>query len=127
MIGAPRPRGEPRIYPGGMSDKSDGLGDNIWILIPLAALSIPIFAVIGNSTILTTTVAGVVGLLAVTMAIRSLLTHRHRLRMEELEAQERIVRAEREHLTAAERLLEMDEGLGDLNDAVRKPNDPETT
>lgn len=103
----------------------EGLGDNIWILIPLAALSIPIFAVIGNSTILTTTVAGVVGLLAVTMAIRSLLTHRHRLRMEELEAQERIVRAERDQLTAAERLLEMDEGLGDLGDAVRRPNDPE--
>ncbi len=107
-----------------MSEKRDGLGDNIWILIPLAALSIPIFAVIGENTILTTTVAAVVALMAVTLAIRSLMTHRHRLRMEELEAQERIIQAERQQLSAAERLLEVDDALGDLDQAVRRRNEP---
>src|SRR5690554_7065345 len=85
-----------------MAQKKDGLGDNIWILVPLAALSIPIFAIIGENVILTSVVSGVIALIAITLAIRSLMTHRHRLKMEELEAKERIVRAEREQLSAAE-------------------------
>src|SRR5690606_24635628 len=79
-----------------------------WILIPLAALSIPIFGIIGENVILTSVVSGVVVLIAVTLAIRSLMTHRHRLKMEELEARERIIRAEREQLSAAEKILELD-------------------
>ena len=47
----------------------------------------------------------VIALGALTVAIRSLMTHQHNLRMEELEARERIARAEREHLSAAERIL----------------------
>lgn len=103
----------------------NGLGDNIWILIPLAALSIPIFAVIGENVILTSVIAGVVALMAVTLAIRSLMTHRHKLKMEELAAQERIVRAEREHLSTAERILELDQGGKDLGEALRQPTDPQ--
>lgn len=99
----------------------DGLGDNIWILVPLAALSIPIFAVVGSGP-LAWVLGGVIALAAVTLAARSLMTHRHRLRMQELEAKERIARAEREQLSAAQRLLELD----DLGGAVRDPNDPQT-
>lgn len=98
---------------------SRGLGDNVWVLIPLAALSIPIFAVIGDSP-LVWVIGGVIALAAVTLAIRSLMTHRHSLKMEELEARERIVRAERDQLSAAERLLELD----DLGQAIRRPTDP---
>lgn len=103
-----------------MAKEKDGLGDNIWILIPLAALSIPIFAIIGENVILTSVIAGLVALIGITLALRSLMTHRHNLRMEELEAQERIARAEREQLSAAQRILELDGGAVDLGEAVRQ-------
>lgn len=108
--------------------ESKGLGDNIWILIPLTALMIPIFAVIGSSDnpAIAWVVAGVFALAAVTVAVRSLMTHRHNLKMEELKARERIARAEREHLSAAERILELDLGAKDLNEAIKRPNDPQT-
>ena len=103
-----------------MAQKKDGLGDNIWILVPLAALSIPIFAIIGENVILTSVVSGLIVLIAVTLALRSLMTHRHRLKMEELEAQERIVRAEREQLSAAEKILELDNAIVDLEAAIKR-------
>lgn len=51
--------------------KDKGLGDNIWILIPLIALMIAIFAVIGSSEnpSIAWVVAGVIALTAVTLAI----------------------------------------------------------
>lgn len=54
------------------------------------------------------------------------MTHAHNLKMEELAAQERIARVEREQLSAAERILELDQGTKDLGDMLRKPNDPQT-
>ena len=101
-------------------DKGDGWGDSIWVLVPLAALSIPIFAVIGSNVILTSVIAAVIGLVAITLAARSLMTHRHRLLMQELEARERIVRAEREQLGAAERILQMDDPATDIDEALRR-------
>ncbi|HLT97646.1 MAG TPA: hypothetical protein VK070_12775 [Acidimicrobiia bacterium] len=109
-----------------MAKEKDGLGDNIWILIPLAALSIPIFAIIGENVILTSVIAGLVALIGITLALRSLMTHRHNLRMEELEAQERIARAEREQLSAAQRILELDGGAVDLGEAVRQTGETTT-
>ena len=108
--------------------KDGGLGDNIWILIPLTALMIPIFGVIGSSDnpAIAWVVAGVIAVAALTVAARSLMTHRHNLKMEELEAQERIARAEREQLSAAERILELDQGAKDLGEAVGEPNNPQT-
>lgn len=111
-----------------MSKEDRGLGDNIWILIPLTALMIPIFAVIGSSQnpAIAWVVAGVIALGALTVAVRSLMTHQHNLKMEELEARERIAREERQHLTAAERILELDQGARDLDDVLRRPNDSQT-
>ncbi len=103
-----------------MSEKSRGLGDNVWVLIPLAALSIPIFSVVAGSP-LVWFIGSVIALVAVTLAARSLMTHRSELRIQELEAEEKIIRAERDQLTAAERLLELD----DLGQAIRRPNNPE--
>src|SRR5690606_20922621 len=103
-----------------MAQKKDGLGDNIWILVPLATLSTPIFAIIDENVVLTSVVSGIIVLIAVPLAIRSLMTHRHRLKMEELEAQERIVRAEREQLSAAEKILELDNAIVDLEAAIKR-------
>lgn len=108
-----------------MSERK-GLGDNIWVLIPLAALTIPILAVSGGSeSPLTWSVGVLVIVVAVTLAVRSLMTHRHNLRLKEIEAQERASRAEREHLSAAQRILDLDDGVADLGDALRDRNDPQ--
>lgn len=99
-----------------------GDGRDVWVLIPLAALSIPIIAVLGESEspLLPAAFAAIVVLAAVTLAIRSLMTHRHNLRMVELEARERIATTERERLAAAERVLELDDGIADLKSAVER-------
>lgn len=109
------------------NDKGNKWGDSIWILVPLAALSIPIFAIIGTNVILTSVVAAVIGLVAITLAARSLMTHRHNLTMVELEAKERIVRAEREQMSAAERLLRVDDPSSDLGEAIRQPDSGDAT
>ena len=79
---------------------------NVWVLIPLAALSIPILAVLTEDG---SDLGWVVGLVlvvaAVTAATRHLLVLRHRLRMQELAAQERISLAERERFAAIDRLV----------------------
>jgi hypothetical protein len=108
------PRGEPR---------REGFfaSDNVWILIPLAALSIPILAVTGDSPLV-----WVIGALAVIAAItastRSLLGDRHDLRLREMAVQERLAVAERERLAAVDRVLEH-EGvpLPRLDDLHRAP------
>lgn len=98
--------------------------DTIWILVPLAALSIPIFAVIGDNTALTVAVGVVLAIVAIVIGARSLMTHRHELTMRELEARERIVRAEKEQLTEAQRIIDRDTNIPDLRSAIE--NDPQT-
>lgn len=104
-----------------MSSKND---DRIWILVPLAALCIPIFAVIGDNTPLLILIGGLLALAGVVLAARSLMTHRHNLTMKELDARERITLAERAQLTEAQRILELDDRLPDLKSAVE--SDPQT-
>lgn len=106
-------------------DNRDSSGDHIWILIPLAALSIPIFAVIDSNVILSAVIGAVIALVAVTLCGRYLISHRHRLKMVEMEAQERIVLAERSRLSTAERILELDSGVAELSEALRRPEDPQ--
>ena len=47
-----------------------------------------------------------------TIAVRSVMSHQHRLRMEELEMKEKLMRSEHEQLRRAERILELDETQG---------------
>ncbi len=84
-------------------------GDNIWILVPLAALSIPIFAIFSTAVWIPWLVVSLVMVAAVTIAVRSVVGYRHRLRMEELELRERLMRTEHEQLRSAERILELDD------------------
>jgi hypothetical protein len=80
-------------------------GDNIWILIPLAALSIPIIAVAGSTPFAwALAVAAVIG--ATTAAVRYLLVVRHRLALEELEAKQRLAVAERDRYDAINRMVD---------------------
>ncbi|MPZ52730.1 MAG: hypothetical protein GEU79_08350 [Acidimicrobiia bacterium] len=104
-------------------DKSDEDDDGSWgwyLLIPAMALSIPIFAVLGDASgPLVYVIAAIVLIASVTVATRYLMDHRHKLRLEEISAQEKVVRAERDHLSAAERILELD-------DAVRIREEPDS-
>lgn len=100
---------------------NDGSTWNWAYLIPLTALMIPIIAVIGVSAeeflpLLEIIVAAV----AVTLGVRSVLGYRHRLRMEELETQKEIAVIEAQQLTAAQRVLDLDEGTEQLRQQVRR-------
>jgi len=87
-------------------------GDNVWVLIPLAALSIPIIAILDGSSWLPWLVIGLVMVGALTLSVRSVLGYQHRLRMEELGAKENLLRLEHDHLRSTERILELDETRG---------------
>lgn len=91
-------------------DRPEGFfqSDNVWVLIPLAGVSIPIFAVLGNSPWLLGLIGAVLLVVAVTLAARNLLALRHRHRLEEIAAKERLSLAERDRFTAIDRLVEPD-------------------
>ena len=84
-------------------------GDNIWILVPLAALSIPIFAIFSGAVWLPYLLFSVAMVVVITIAVRSVMGYSHRLRMEELEMKEKLMRSEHEQLRSAERILELDD------------------
>ena len=94
--------------------------DNVWVLIPLAALSIPILAIFRDSSWLGWVFGGVVLVTALTIAAWSLMNHRHSLKMKEIEAQERVMLAEQEHLASAQRILELD----DVQERLRRQEPP---
>jgi hypothetical protein len=87
-------------------------GPNAWVLIPLTALSIPIFAVLSGDSTSGWFVGGVLLIAAVTLAVRNLMQLRHRHRLEELEARQQLALAERERLHAIDLMLER-EGVHD--------------
>lgn len=80
-------------------------GGNVWVLIPLAGISIPIVAIVAESP-LAWVVGAVILIAAVTAAVRHIVLLRHRLRLEELAAQERVSLAERDRFAAIDRLVE---------------------
>ncbi len=95
-------------------EESDGFGAAlaipiIGVSIPLVAVSIPLVAVLGASG-LGAIVFGIGGAVLVVLAIgwvvRSLMNHRHELRVKELELQLRIARQETEKLAEVNRVLE---------------------
>jgi hypothetical protein len=86
-------------------------GPNVWVLIPLAALSIPIVAIVGETPLMWF-LGGALLVVAFMLASRNLMALRHRHRLEELEARERIALAERDRLSAVDRMLER-EGVHD--------------
>jgi len=96
---------------------------NVWVLIPLAGISIPLTAILSSSDGPLIWVLAAIAIIAtVTMAGRNVIQLRHRLRMQELAARERLALAERERFTAVDRMLER-EGVQDLT-AERHRLDP---
>jgi hypothetical protein len=83
---------------------------NVWVLVPLAALSIPIFAIVADSA-LAVALGAVILIAAVTAAVRHIVVLRHRLRLEELAAQHRLSVAERDRFAAIDRLVEPEHHL----------------
>lgn len=97
-------------------------GPNVWVLIPLAALSIPIIAILSNASWLPWLLIGLVMVAAVTAAVRSVIGYSHRLRMEEIAARERSLQIEHEQLRSAERILELDD-TRDLRAQMEPPQE----
>lgn len=94
-------------YHWGMAKAPDRSG-NIWILVPLAALMIPIIAIAGNNPVFWAIFAMAVVLGGGTLAARNLMSHRHELRMAEIEAQAKVMAEERAQLEVANRILDAD-------------------
>lgn len=82
-------------------------GANVWVLVPLAGISIPIFAIVASSP-LAWVVGAVILIAATTAAVRHIVVLKHGLRLEELAAQERLSLAERDRFAAIDQLVEPD-------------------
>lgn len=78
-------------------------------VIALAGISIPLAGIIGSAAWFPWLLFSAVLLGGGTFATKYLMDHRHQLRMEEIEMKERILRAERDQLDIADRLLAADE------------------
>jgi hypothetical protein len=86
-------------------------GPNVWVLIPLAGISIPIFGVVSEGP-LAFFLGAVLLIAAVTLATRNVLQLKHQHRLEELEARQQLALVERERFVAIDRMLEQ-EGVRD--------------
>ncbi len=84
----------------------------LWLIPASLALLIPIIAVLSEGP---TALAVLVGAAILTLAVAGgswfLMQERHKLRMREIEAEARLQQAASDHLSAAERILDKDDGL----------------
>ena len=100
---------------GGDAQADSGSFDQWWVLIPLAALSIPILAV---SPWMAAGLIGVALIAAVTIAAKVIMNHRHRLKLQELGMRQRIAEAEASQLESANRVIEQNAQMRDLREAI---------
>ncbi len=101
-------------------DEDDGSW-NWAYLIPITALMIPIIALLEvTAAELLPLLITIVAVAAVTIGVKSVLGYQHKLRMEELEAQKEIAALEAQQLSAAQRVLDLDEPAAELRRQVRK-------
>jgi len=96
-------------------------GSDIWILIPLAALSIPIISILSDTESLILEVAmGAAMILAILGVLtRGLMTHRHRLDIAHMEAQSRLAGEEAKRAAETNALLAKNAEVRQLRQAVR--------
>ena len=100
---------------GGDAQADSGSFDQWWVLIPLAALSIPILAV---SPWMAAGLIGVALIAAGTIAAKIIMNHRHRLKLQELGMRQRIAEAEASQLESANRVIEQNAQMRDLREAI---------
>ena len=92
---------------------------SIWVLVPLTALMIPIIAVAdGNALVLIGVGLAFLTVVASVVA-RSLMDHRHDLRLREIEAERRLILEDRLRLQDANRVLDSDQALPHLREAIQ--------
>ncbi len=117
------------LPPPGAEPEQAGHGRSTWhwaLAIPLAALAIPLVAILGDAVpdllqAVQWPLTALVTVGSATWGGRYLLDHKHELRMKEIEAERELAALERERLTTAERVLELDTGEAALRDALRRP------
>jgi len=103
-------------------DKNEDVGgSDIWILIPLVALCIPIIAILSNtdSLVLDLAMGAVMILTVIGVLTRGLMTHRHRLDIAHMEAQARLAGEEAKRAVETNALLAKNAEVRQLREAVR--------
>lgn len=94
--------------------------DSVWTLVPvLIALAIVLSA--SESVIIAAAVAAAIIIAIGSLAVRGVLTYRHQLKLEEINAQMQLSRYESQQLEQANLVLERNDtrsGLRDLRDAL---------
>jgi len=108
-------------------EKEPNPADFIWVLPAAMALSIPLLAVGGGSG----WVSVIVGLVLLTIVAggvsMALMTHRHQLKIKELEAEARLREKNTSELDMANRILEQDQRIHDLRSELKStPASPST-
>lgn len=98
--------------------------DSLWVLVPLAALMIPIIAVSDGNTVLVWAIAAAFVIAAGGLVGRSLMDRAHRHRLAEMEAKARLEAAERERLREANRVLDTDDRVRELRQSIRDDQPP---
>lgn len=96
-----------------MAEGDDAGSDRGDRLIPIAIVAIvmlvPLVAILGGAAWFPWILGLALAIGGGTLSARYLMDHRHKLRMAELEARERLMREERSQLDIANRILEADE------------------
>lgn len=113
-----------------MAERKDR-DSSIWVLVPLAALMIPIIAVADGNALVLVGVGAAFLVIVLGVVARSLMDYRHELRLKEIEAERRLIQEDRLRFDDAKRVLDRDSELRELRSAIDQPaersgTDPET-
>lgn len=106
------------------NERDSSGGDSGWAIIPVVALFIPLFAISAalESEILQIAVSLAIVIVMSGMLARSLLAQRHMHRIEELETQASLTRAESEQLAQANRIMDQNAEIRELRNAITEPS-----
>ena len=115
-----------------MADKAGDDKDrdaSVWVLVPLTALMIPIIAVADGNTLVLVGVGLAFLAVVASVVARSLMDHRHDLRLREIEAERRLIVEDRLRFQDANRVLDSDLAIPQLraalDDAANSPGSAE--
>lgn len=106
----------------------EAIGDGAWVLVPLAALMIPILAVsdgVAGGSAIPLAVAVTMVMVVGAVLARMLMAQRHSLRMRELQAERAIAEAEARQMSQANQVIENNRTIQELRQAVASADSPQ--
>lgn len=102
--------------------------DGSWVLIPIVALFIPLFAVSAalEAEILQIAAAVAIVVVMAAMLARMLSAQRHQQRLEQIQAESALASTERDQLAQANRIMDQNAEIRQLRDAISETPAPVT-